>query len=183
MWQAAEDDFGLTTEDIEDGSLVRAANSRMDVHDSVLQEKAQYGRLLPAATDRIFREVLQLDQNDIFIDIGHGIGNALLQAAYTMGCESRGIEVVDSRNFLAMRFSQNLNEQRKLLHEGRDGRTIDVGRVRFRRGKLEEPVNRSFLSEYTKKDQKGSTKAMANNFNGVFADRCAKKNQTYYLDS
>jgi len=42
--------------------------------------------------------------NDIFLDIGHGIGNATLQCAFTVGCESRGIEIVPERCRVAEQF-------------------------------------------------------------------------------
>jgi cyclopropane fatty-acyl-phospholipid synthase-like methyltransferase len=38
-----------------------------------------------------------LKRNEIFLDLGHGIGNAPIQAAATIGCESRGLELVKNR--------------------------------------------------------------------------------------
>jgi hypothetical protein len=178
MWNAAEVDFGFTTEEIESGHLVRSANSKLSSEDSSLQEKAQYGRMLPAAMDHIFRRLLHLRKNDVFVDIGHGIGNTLLQAAHTVGCEARGIEVVQSRNFLAQTFCENLEGQR-LIHRERDGHHAKIGKVQFRHGKLEQPIHRKFLSEC---NGSSSIKALANNFNGVFSDRSAKAKQKYYLD-
>ena len=47
----------------------------------------------------VFREIMNLRPDSTFIDFGHGIGNTCLQAAYTIGCESKGIELVDARYF------------------------------------------------------------------------------------
>lgn len=187
MWEFAEEDFGVTTEEIEDGNLVRGANNRMNNKDSVAQTKAQYGRILPEAMDKVFREVLELKPDDVFVDIGHGIGNTMMQASYTFGCESRGVEVVENRNFVAQRFRDNLKWQRE-VHQERDGRHTEPGRIRFQHGRLEEPRHREFLTVNSKyKDMgdgrtTGTIKAFANNFNGVFADRCARAKQTYFLD-
>ena len=40
----------------------------------------------------ILEKVLKVDKTQVFLDIGHGLGNTCLQAAYTIGCEARGIE-------------------------------------------------------------------------------------------
>ena len=63
---------------------------------------------------------MNLQRSDIFIDLGHGIGNATLQAAYTRGCESRGIEIMQQRCFIAEQFKERLAEIKHLLHDERD---------------------------------------------------------------
>ncbi|KAK0776687.1 Nucleosomal histone H3-Lys79 methylase [Friedmanniomyces endolithicus] len=50
-----------------------------------------YGELLPRLVTDIFRKV-QLNHEQIFIDLGSGVGNVVLQAALEIGCESWGIE-------------------------------------------------------------------------------------------
>ena len=40
----------------------------------------------------ILEKVLKVDKTQVFLDIGHGLGSTCLQAAYTIGCEARGIE-------------------------------------------------------------------------------------------
>ena len=45
MWESAEDNFGVYTSNIEDGTLVRRANREMKKEDSDAQGTAQYGRL------------------------------------------------------------------------------------------------------------------------------------------
>ena len=55
-------------------------------------------------------QLLRLERQDIFLDVGHGIGNACLQAAYTVGCEARGIEVVQDRFNAGLQFLEGLEE-------------------------------------------------------------------------
>lgn len=59
-----------------------------------------YGELLPKFLSRIFRET-SLKSDQVFIDLGSGVGNCVLQAALETGCESWGCEVMDNPNTLA----------------------------------------------------------------------------------
>ncbi|GAX25621.1 hypothetical protein FisN_28Hh100 [Fistulifera solaris] len=179
MWASAEDDFDKTTEEIEEGDLVRAANRYIGRDESPDQEAAQYGRLLPDATDNVFRSILDLRKNDVFMDIGHGIGNNVLQAAYTFGCKSRGLELVEDRNTVATQFKANLEGQLSALRIAKSAWTWEVGDVELRRGRLEDESNRNFITALGT----ARVKALANNFNGVFADRCLTSNQKYFLDN
>jgi len=161
-WSLAESELGVTTEEIESGSEIRSANHGMRM--SEMQASAQYGRLLPLATDRLNRDILDLQEDDIFVDIGHGIGNAVIQAAWTIGCQSRGIEVIESRHNWSVAFQRQMGEKVNGLAD-------------LRLGRLEDEKHLEFLSTGS-----GLIKAFANNFNGVFLDRCAKLGQKYYLD-
>jgi hypothetical protein len=40
----------------------------------------------------LLEHVLKVDKSQVFLDIGHGLGNTCMQEAYTIGCEARGIE-------------------------------------------------------------------------------------------
>ena len=111
-----------------------------------------------------------MKRDDVFLDIGHGIGNTCIQAAYTVGCEARGIEVVFGRNSVAEVFRDNLQAQ---VAENPHPRI--VGDVKLRHGRLEDPEHQEFLT-------KGVTRAYVNNFNGVFAERSTKGNQKWFLD-
>jgi hypothetical protein len=115
-------------------------------------------------------EILELSKEDVFLDIGHGIGNTCIQAAFTVGCESRGIEVVYDRNSVAEVFRDNLDSQNK---DNPNSRV--VGEVFLRHGRLEDELHQDFLT-------KGVTRAYVNNFNGVFAERSSKGNQKWFLD-
>jgi hypothetical protein len=116
------------------------------------------------------KDILCLTKDDVFLDIGHGIGNTCMQAAFTVGCEARGIEVVYGRNSIAEVFRDQLIARAK-EHIGR----MPLGEIHLRHGRLEDETHRDFLT-------KRITRAYVNNFNGVFAERSSKVNQTYFLD-
>ncbi len=118
----------------------------------------------------MMKNILCLTHNDVFLDIGHGIGNTCLQAAFTTGCEARGIEVVFSRNSIAEVFRDNMYIQHRKTSASRM-----VGEVKLRHGRLEDDIHREFLT-------KGITRAYVNNFNGVFAERSVKNNGVWFLD-
>lgn len=50
-----------------------------------------YGELRPKFLTRIFKET-KLRSDQVFVDLGHGVGNCVLQAALEIGCESYGCE-------------------------------------------------------------------------------------------
>ena len=106
----------------------------------------------------------------MFLDIGHGIGNACLQAAFTAGCEARGIEVIEDRQSIAEAFRDFLR-----MRAEEDGGKRIVGKVDLRYGRLEDSEHHKFLTE-------GVTRAYVNNFNGVFAERSMKPNKNWFLD-
>jgi H3 lysine-79-specific histone-lysine N-methyltransferase len=51
-----------------------------------------YGELLPNLLSEIF-SVTGLGPNSLFMDLGSGVGNAVLQASLLTGCTSYGIEI------------------------------------------------------------------------------------------
>lgn len=51
-------------------------------------------------------ELTGLQRNEIFLDLGHGLGNAPIQAAATIGCEGRGLELVENRCLLSFAFQE-----------------------------------------------------------------------------
>jgi len=59
-----------------------------------------YGELLPKFLSRIFQET-HLKSNQIFVDLGSGVGNCVLQAALEVGCESWGCEMMPNPAKLA----------------------------------------------------------------------------------
>jgi H3 lysine-79-specific histone-lysine N-methyltransferase len=59
-----------------------------------------YGELLPRFISRILKET-KLKSNQIFIDLGSGVGNVVLQAALEFGCESWGCEMMENACKLA----------------------------------------------------------------------------------
>lgn len=59
-----------------------------------------YGELLPKFLSTIFRET-HLKSNQVFVDLGSGVGNCVLQAALEIGCEAWGCEVMKNPAKLA----------------------------------------------------------------------------------
>ena len=91
------------------------------LHFSSSQPNAQYGRLYFPAMKKII-EFTNLSSDDIFIDIGHGIGNATLQCAFTVGCESRGVEIVPERCRIAEQFFDILSDCVDMVSREESGR-------------------------------------------------------------
>ncbi|WEW60991.1 Nucleosomal histone H3-Lys79 methylase [Emydomyces testavorans] len=59
-----------------------------------------YGELLPRLISEIFAET-RLKSDQIFVDLGSGVGNVVLQAALEIGCESWGCEMMQNACDLA----------------------------------------------------------------------------------
>ncbi|GAB1214493.1 Nucleosomal histone H3-Lys79 methylase [Aspergillus terreus] len=59
-----------------------------------------YGELLPRFISTIFKET-KLKSNMVFVDLGSGVGNVVLQAALEIGCESWGCEMMQNACELA----------------------------------------------------------------------------------
>jgi Histone methylation protein DOT1 len=59
--------------------------------------------------------LLRLTRQDVFLDVGHGVGNFCLQAAYCTGCEARGIEVVRDRYNISLKFMTELQQMSSQL--------------------------------------------------------------------
>jgi Histone methylation protein DOT1 len=65
------------------------------------QRKAIYGEILPPAAHFMLQTIAQLKPGSVFCDLGHGAAHLVLQAAFTTGCESRGIELMKFRHSVA----------------------------------------------------------------------------------
>ena len=59
-----------------------------------------YGELLPRFISNIFKET-KLKSGQVFVDLGSGVGNVVLQAALEIGCESWGCEMMTNACDLA----------------------------------------------------------------------------------
>lgn len=148
LWGEVEERLELTTEAIEQTPAIRGGNKN---------HETQYGRLLSEPTSKMLNDVMKLDKTKVFLDIGHGIGNTCLQAAYTIGCNTRGIEVDSGRNDWAIQFSKGLKELSLL-----DGiELFEPGHVDLRLGKLQDVAFRDFLTR--------ADAVFVNNFGGVFS--------------
>ena len=184
MWDLAEKNQGMSTEFLEDSKGIRRANQTIDKNDSTTQNKAQYGRIQFEATDLLL-DKLEIDPaRDVFLDIGHGLGNTVLQASYTRRCDARGIELINDRNQAAAAYADDLEGQRLRLHLKRDNKDYEVGSVELRCGRLESEEHRAFLTQVpTSPDRRRERiKAFCNNYNEVFGERSAPAGAKYYLD-
>jgi len=59
-----------------------------------------YGELLPRFSHQIFLDT-NLTSDKVFVDLGSGVGNVVLQAALQIGCESWGVERMPNPSGLA----------------------------------------------------------------------------------
>lgn len=62
----------------------------------------------------LLTKILEVGPDDVFLDLGHGMGSVCIQAVYTVGCVARGIELVEARHELAERFLGVMAEQHAL---------------------------------------------------------------------
>ena len=169
IWHTAESRLMLSTEEIESGSFFRDANhtgggsrAKKKVGLSAVQTRAQYGRTLFAGTKRIL-DMCRLGADEIFLDIGHGAGNACLQAAFTVGCEARGVEVVSQRCRIAELFREVLLKRAGEIAAEERGRRRNIGDIVLREASLTDPQYRSFMAE--------ADVVLVNNSHGIFGVR------------
>jgi hypothetical protein len=97
MFERASDDFALSK--IEYSSTFRSAKGNVDAFSH--QSNAIYGRIQTTAAHYLLNSIAQLTPRSVICDLGHGIGNLIIQAAYTIGCECRGIELISARHSVA----------------------------------------------------------------------------------
>ncbi|KAJ8613655.1 hypothetical protein CTAYLR_003140 [Chrysophaeum taylorii] len=153
LWRGVEARIGHATSVMEKSSLVKEGNARVS---SRSQEKAQYGRLLFGATQKVI-EILDIKRDETFVDIGSGIGNVVMQVACTVGCASRGLELMPDRVFVGSRI---LTDLEYLVSE----RGWGMGDCDFKQGNL----------THEKKYCDIADAAFVNNFEEVFGARSAK---------
>ena len=60
-----------------------------------------YGELLPKFVSDILKKDTRLKSDQIFVDLGSGVGNVVLQVALEIGCESWGCEIMKNACDLA----------------------------------------------------------------------------------
>lgn len=133
-----EEDTGASLAAVEQGRYIRQANHNLQA--SSEQTAAQYGRVLDVATADMFR-LLELDpaQGDVFIDYGHGIGNAVLQAAYTQRCPARGIEVDENRFSASLGYAASFQDITSRPVQNKDGNGYIVSTVGLSNSILSPP--------------------------------------------
>lgn len=90
-----------------------------------------YGELLPKFVSDILRKDARMKADQLFVDLGSGVGNVVLQAALQVGCESWGCEMMDNACELAELQKQEFNARCRLWG-------LAVGSINLERGNFLE---------------------------------------------
>ena len=90
-----------------------------------------YGELLPKFVSNILRRDTKMKSDQIFIDLGSGVGNVVLQAALEIGCESWGCEMMENACTLAEDQAKEFRARCQLWG-------IQAGKVHLQRGNFLE---------------------------------------------
>lgn len=102
-----------------------------DARVAATQASSTYGELMPAATDHLV-EHLALGRNDVFYDLGSGLGKVVLQVALRAPVRRCiGIELVRSRHRVAQRILAELRDQGRLRAAECGFRLGDMMRARL----------------------------------------------------
>jgi Histone methylation protein DOT1 len=121
----------------------------------------QYGRILPDAMEIVF-DTARVSRDDTFVDIGSGIGTLVLQAAYTRGCLSRGIEILQGRHDVALRYADHAARCQDKFPG------LKPGRAHFLCGDLR---SRDSAKTFSKRRGAGRLVGFCNNFEGLMGAR------------
>ncbi len=86
-----------------------------------------YGELLPKFISDILKKDTKMKSDQIFVDLGSGVGNVMLQAALEVGCESWGCEMMENACDLAELQEKEFRARCRLWG-------LAVGDIRLQRG-------------------------------------------------
>lgn len=89
-----------------------------------------YGELKPRFIDQIFVDT-SLRSDQVFVDLGSGVGNVVLQAALQIGCEAWGVERMDNPANLAAKQVEEFEPRCKRW-------ALNVGKARVLHGDFME---------------------------------------------
>lgn len=90
-----------------------------------------YGELLPKFITDILKEDARINSGSVFVDLGSGVGNVVLQIALQVGCESWGCEMMDNACELAALQQKEFTERCRLWG-------LTLGNVQLERGNFLE---------------------------------------------
>ncbi|KAF2806465.1 DOT1-domain-containing protein [Mytilinidion resinicola] len=79
----------------------------------VKDKATTYGELMPSFVNTIFRQT-HLNSSSIFVDLGSGVGNVVIQAALQTGAQSWGIEILDTPAKFASEQAKELQARARL---------------------------------------------------------------------
>jgi len=93
-----------------------------------------YGELLPTFVSKFLAET-SLKSDQVFVDLGSGVGNVVLQAALEVGCESWGCEMMENACLLADAQEKEFSARCRLWG-------VRAGRIRLEKGDflLNDPI-------------------------------------------
>lgn len=96
-------------------------------------KETTYGELLPIFVHRIFSQTA-LKSSHVFVDLGSGVGNVVLQSALQTGAESWGIEIMPLAASLATKQAAELRARARLWN-------LNIGAMNLTHGNfLENPA-------------------------------------------
>ena len=93
-----------------------------------------YGELLPKFISLILNQDTKMKSTQVFVDLGSGVGNCVLQAALEVGCESWGCEMMENACELAELQEKEFNARCRLWG-------LNVGTMHLERGNFLENAN------------------------------------------
>lgn len=126
-------------------------------HMASTMQMAMYGRARASFVERAI-DAMKITKRDSFFDIGSGVGSVVMQVAATVGCPSRGVELIVARHEIAVRMLQLLrNELRP-----RELRDVEL-------------LNGSFTDPGPFETARRSSVLFVNNAHGVFGERSVTK--------
>lgn len=101
-------------------------------------KETTYGELLPPFVHVIFQQT-RLNSSSVFVDLGSGVGNVVLQSALQTGAESHGIEIMDRAAQYALNQAAELRARAKLYN-------ISLGPITLQHGDfLDSPATDAAL--------------------------------------
>ena len=102
-------------------------------------KETTYGELMPVFVHKIFAQT-GLNSSHVFVDLGSGVGNVVLQSALQTGAESWGIEIMDLAASLATKQASELKARARLWN-------INIGALHLLKGNfLDTPAINAVLS-------------------------------------
>ncbi|KAF2627291.1 histone-lysine N-methyltransferase [Macroventuria anomochaeta] len=102
-------------------------------------KETTYGELMPVFVHKIFAQT-NLHSGHVFVDLGSGVGNVVLQSALQTGAESWGVEIMDLAASLATKQASELKARARLWN-------INIGAMHLLHGNfLESPAIDSVLA-------------------------------------
>jgi [histone H3]-lysine79 N-trimethyltransferase len=118
LFKVIEDWNGAIGRLLKDGTIARTLDSKTSLHPKLVERILNqaysrtvsprlkllhqyeagtdyvYGELMPKFISSILKEDMRMKSDQVFVDLGSGIGNVVLQAALEVGCESWGCEIM-----------------------------------------------------------------------------------------